>query len=148
MLAAEGFQVSPVQPIQPQIIHFVQSQAGFRRGLGDGAIALHFRVVPAAAQQPVADARRPAAAAGDGLGPFGDHGHSQKIGAAGGNDREIRAGVELQAMHHAEAVVQGLGNQPCPGGRAHEGEGPQIHLQSLGRRPLADEDVQLPVLHG
>ncbi len=124
MLAAERLQVSAVEAIQAQIVHLVQGEAGFGGGLGDGAVALHFRVVPAAAQQAVADARRPATAARDGLGTFRGQGHMKHFRAATGDDGEFRPGVELQPVHHAEAIVERLGNEPGPGRRAHQREGP------------------------
>ncbi|OIQ64408.1 hypothetical protein GALL_540420 [mine drainage metagenome] len=51
-------------------------------------------------------------------------------------------------MDHAEAVVERFGQQPRPGGGAHQREGSQVHVQGLGAGALADENVQLAVLHG
>jgi hypothetical protein len=147
-LDAQGLQVGPVQAFQAQVVHFVQGQAGVGDGRGDDALALHLGEIPAAPQQPVDDARRAPGAPGDGLGPFRGQFYVQHPGRAGGDDGQFSPGVVLQPVHQAEAVVQGLGDQPGPGGGAHQGEGPQVHLEGLGRGALADEDVQLPVLHG
>ena len=120
----------------------MEFQAGVSRGLGDGAISLHLRKIPATAQQPVADARCAAAATGDRFGTFPGKVDAEQVRRAVGDDGQLRAGVELQAVDHAEPVVQGLGDQSGPRGGADQREGPEVHFQGLGTGPLADQDVQ------
>ena len=60
---------------------------------------------------------------------------------------QVRDGVELEALHDAEAVAQRRGEQARARRGAHQGEGRQIQLDGARRRPLADHDVELIVLH-
>ena len=55
-------------------------------------------------------------------------------------------GVELQALHDAEAVAQRRGQQAGARGRADQRERRQVELDRARRRPLADHDVDLVVL--
>jgi hypothetical protein len=55
--------------------------------------------------------------------------------------------VVLQPLHDAEAVAQGRGQQPGARGGADQGERRQVELDGARRRPLADHDVELEVLH-
>ncbi len=60
---------------------------------------------------------------------------------------EILHPVELQSLHDAEAVAQRRGQKPGAGRRADQGEGRQVQLDRARRRPLADHDVELKILH-
>ncbi len=56
--------------------------------------------------------------------------------------------VVVEAADEAEAVAQRTGHQSGPGGGPDQGEAGQVEADAAGRRALADEDVQLEVLHG
>ena len=55
--------------------------------------------------------------------------------------------VELQAQRNAEALAQRRGDQPGAGGRADQRERRQVDADRARRRPLADHQVELAVLH-
>ena len=55
--------------------------------------------------------------------------------------------VELQALDDPEAVPQGRGEEPGPGGGPDQGERGKVELDGAGRRALPDQDVELEVLH-
>ncbi len=63
------------------------------------------------------------------------------------DDPQLFRRVKIQAMHHAEPVAQGRGEQPGARGGAHQGERRQVQLHRARHGPLADDDVQLEVLH-
>ena len=56
--------------------------------------------------------------------------------------------VEVETPDEAEPVPQGPGHQAGAGGGTHQGEAGQVEPDAAGRRALADEDVELEVLHG
>ncbi len=55
--------------------------------------------------------------------------------------------VEDQAQRDAEAVAQRGGEQAGAGGGADQGEGRQVDADGAGGRALADDEVELEVLH-
>ena len=61
---------------------------------------------------------------------------------------ELVGVVEVEAADEAEPVAQRAGHQPGAGGGADQGEPGQVESDAAGRRALADEDVELEVLHG
>ena len=54
----------------------------------------------------------------------------------------------VEAADEPEPVAQRTGHQPGPGGGPDQGEAGQVETDAARRRALADEDVQLEVLHG
>jgi hypothetical protein len=60
---------------------------------------------------------------------------------------QIGDGIELQPLHDAETVAQRSGQGAGAGGGADQGEGRQVEADGTRRRPLADHDVELVVLH-
>ena len=69
------------------------------------------------------------------------------FGAAGHDQFQLGRRVQHQAQRDAEAVAQGLGQQTGAGGGAHQGEWRQVDTHRARRRALADDEVQLEVLH-
>ena len=100
------------------------------------------------AQQAAGDARRAAGAAGDLVGALLAHADAEHPGAAAHDQLELLDGVELEPDRDAEAVAQGRGEQACAGGGADKGEFRQLDLHRAGRRALADDEVELVILHG
>ena len=62
--------------------------------------------------------------------------------------RASSRGVQLQPQGHAEAIPQGGGQLARPGGGPDQGEFRQIQPDGVGRRALADDNVDGEVLHG
>ena len=56
--------------------------------------------------------------------------------------------VEVEPADEAEPVTQRTGDQSGAGGGTDQGEPGQVESDAAGRRTLADEDVELEVLHG
>ena len=56
--------------------------------------------------------------------------------------------VVVEPADEPEAVAQRAGHQPGAGGGPHQGEAGQVEPDAPGGRTLADEDVELEVLHG
>ena len=55
--------------------------------------------------------------------------------------------VEIEAQRNAEALAQRRGDQAGARGRADQREGRQVDAHRARRRPLADDEVELEVLH-
>ena len=60
---------------------------------------------------------------------------------------ELRHRVEIQPHRNAEAVAQRRRQQPRAGGRADQRELRQIDLHRARRRPGADDQIELEILH-
>ncbi len=129
--------------VHVQLVQGVLGQLLVHRGL-----ALHQRVVADAPEQPPGDARGPARPAPDGPGPLLGDLHAQDVCRAQDDAREFLGRVEIQAEHAAEAVAQGRGQKPHARGGADQGEGLQVDFDRARARPLADDQVDLVVLHG
>ena len=116
-------------------------------------VAPHLGVVAHPAQQPVGDAGRAPGPPGD-LGrsrPVGvpvGQGHAQDAGGPHHDGLEVGGAVVVESGHQAEAVAQRAGDEPGAGGGPHQGEAGQVEADGPGRRPLAQHDVELEVLHG
>ena len=61
---------------------------------------------------------------------------------------EVAGAVVVEAGHEAEAVAERPGDETGAGGGAHQGEGGQVEADGAGARALAEDDVELEVLHG
>ena len=61
---------------------------------------------------------------------------------------ELGLGIEIEPNRDAEAVAQRIGEQPGAGGGADQREFGEIDLDRARRRPLADDQVELEILHG
>ena len=99
-------------------------------------------------QQPAGDARRAAGAGRDLVGAVGGHADAEHAGAAGDDQLEFRRGVEIEPDRDAEAVAQRIGEEARPRRRADQGERGEVDLDRTRRRPLADDEVELEILHG
>ena len=100
-----------------------------------------------AAQQASCDARRAAGAARDLVGAVRRHPDVEHAGAAGDDLFQLFLGVEIQANRNAETIAQRIGQQPGARGGADEGEFCQIDLDRARRRALADDEIELKILH-
>ena len=110
--------------------------------------AFHGRKVAHPAQQAAGDAGRAARAARDLGRTVGAHGHLEHAGAARDDRSELGVGVEIQAHGNAEAVAQRRGEQARPRGGADQRELGEVDLDRARRRALADDEIELVVLHG
>ena len=99
------------------------------------------------AQQPAGDARRAARAARDLVGAVRRHADIEHARAAGHDLLEFLHGVEIQPHRNAEAVAQRIGQQAGARRRADQREFRQLDLDRARRRPLADDEVELEILH-
>ena len=91
---------------------------------------------------------RAARAARDLGGAVGADRDLEHAGAAGDDRLELGVGVEIQAHGDAEAVAQRRGEQPRARGGADQREAGELDLDRARRRPLADDEIELVVLHG
>ncbi len=101
-----------------------------------------------AAEQATGDAGRAAAAAGDFGGTVGGEGEAELFGAAGDDEGEFFGRVEDQAQRNAETVAQRGGKQAGARGGADQGERRKVDADGAGGGALADDQVELEILHG
>ena len=100
-----------------------------------------------AAQQPPGDARRAARAPRDLVGAVGGHADAEHARAAVDDVLELGLGIEVEPDRDAEAVAQRIGEQARARGRADQRERREIDLHRARRRSLADDEVELEILH-
>ena len=75
------------------------------------------------------------------------HADAEHAGAAVDDQLELGRGVEVEPHRDAEAVAQRIGQQPGARRRADQREGREVDLDRARRRPLADDEVELEILH-
>ena len=118
------------------------------RGLArDDAVVVDVRKVAHAAQHPVRDARRPARARRDLQRALRVDLDAEQRRRARHDPRQLFLRIKLQTELNAEAVAQRAGQLPRARRRADEREARQIEPDGIGRRALADDDVDGIVLH-
>ena len=89
----------------------------------------------------------PRARARDLVRAIGRHADAEHAGAAIDDQLELRRGIEVEPDRDAEAVAQRIGEQPGARGGADQRERREVDLDRARRRPLADDEVELEILH-
>ena len=117
------------------------SRGDRRRAFDDGEIA-H------AAQQPPGDARRAARAPRDLARAVLAHADAEHARAALDDQLQFLGRVEIQPDRDAEAVAQRRRQQAGARRRADEREVGEVDLHRARRRALADDEIELEILHG
>ncbi len=100
-----------------------------------------------APQQPPGDARRAPRPARDLQRPVVAERHAQNTRAAPHDLFQLLDGIEIEPDGYAETVAQRIGQKAEPRGRGDQREFRQIDLDRARRRPFADDQVELVVLH-
>ena len=114
----------------------------------DDAVGLHLGIVPDPPEHAVGDPGGSPAPPGNLIGSVRHDIHPQNASGPGDDPGQLFRSVELQPQCHAEAIPQGGGELPRPGGGADEGEMGQVQADGVGAGPLPHDDVQGVVLHG
>ena len=143
----DGGEIAPVHGVEAGGVDLQRAQ----RVVGNGAVD-RGRVggggkIPHPPQQPSGDARRAAGAARDLVGAVRRHADLEHAGAAGDDLFQLFFGVEIQSHRNAEAVAQRIGQQARARRRADQRELCQFDLDRARRRSLADDEVELEILH-
>ena len=68
-------------------------------------------------------------------------------GAARDDALQLLGRIEIEPDRNAEPVAQRRGQEPGAGRRADQGELGEIDLHRARRRPRADDEVELEILH-
>ena len=98
-------------------------------------------------EQPPGDARRAARAPGDLVRAVGGERQADHSCAAGDNALQLLGGIKIEADRNAEPVAQRRSEEPGAGRRADQGEPGEVDLHRARRRPRADDEVELEILH-
>src|SRR6185312_4166535 len=147
VILGDAAQVAAVEPIQSAAVDIEPQQRGVGALGIDLRPSLHGREVADAAQEAHRSARRAAGAAGDLAGAVAPQVEGEDARAAADDQRQLGRLVEDEAERDAEALAQRPGNEPGPRRRADQGEFRQIDPHRAGARPLADDQVELKILH-
>ncbi len=137
-----------VELVEPFVVDLEQVERGQADLERDRALMAYLGEVAHAAQQAVGDARRAARTGGE-LGRRLVVDRDPEDACRAPHDRgELVLGVVLESLPDAEAVAQRRGEQSGARGRADQREGRHREADAARRRPLADHDVDLEILHG
>src|SRR5262249_45943626 len=140
-------EIAPVHGVETSSVDLERAQRTVSGRAVDRGCAADKRKVAHAPQQPSRDARRAAGAARDLVGAVGVDADAEQTGAAVDNLFELRLRIEVEPDRDAEAVAQRVGEKAGAGGGADQREPRQIDLDRARRRALADDQVELKILH-
>jgi len=144
----DGQEDFAVHFVEPRFVHAQPVQAFLRHFLRDDALGLDVGEVPDAPDEPVGDAWRPSRAPADFRGGAGFDGHVQQPCRPVDDGFQFFRGIEVQPVHQPEAFTERGGERAGPGRGSHQGERRQIQFHGAGGRALADDEVDLEILHG
>ena len=98
-------------------------------------------------KQPPGNARGAAGAARDLVGAVGGNGDAEDARAAIDDQLELRLAVEIKPHRNAEAVAQRIGQKAGARRGADQREFGEVDLHRTRRRPFADDEIELKILH-
>ena len=136
-----------VQAVEALVVDLEQRERLVGGGVRHDAGPADLGPVADAAQQPVGDARRAAAARGDRERAGLVDPHVEDLGRAVDDAREVGGRVGLEPVLDAEAVAQRRREQPGARRRADERERRQVERDDARAGALPDRDRQPRVLH-
>src|SRR5262245_24774368 len=140
-------EVAPVHGIEPGGIDLELDQRAVGGDPIDRGCARDQRKVTHPAQQPAGNARRAARPAGDLVRAVGGHADAEHARAAVDDLFELTFGIKIESHWDAEAVTQRISEQTGAGGRTDQRKGGEIDLDRARGGSLADDEVELKVLH-
>src|SRR5262249_35146230 len=118
----QGAEDLAVDLVEAVLVDLEEREATARGFAVDGLRPVHLREVAHAAQQPVGDARRAAAAPRDLERALGVDGDAQQRRRARDDARELLGRIEVEAVDDAETLAQRRGDETRARRRADEGE--------------------------
>src|SRR5579885_2601867 len=134
--------------IEAIFIHAKHFQRLLRDGLCDAAIGADFGEVARAAEQPVGDARRSAAAAGDFLAAGLIHFDIQDLRRTANDDKQIFRLIKIEPMNDAESRAKRRGDEASARGGADQREMAERKRMNTRTGPLADDEIDAKILNG
>src|SRR5690606_1855031 len=141
-------EIAPVELVEAERIDFQSGQrfvGNCPRHLVD---ARHGSEVAHPAKQAAGYAWGAAGAAGNLCRSFVRKREAENARGAPNEGLEFPDGAEIERDRYTEAVAQRCREKAEPGRRGDEGEAGKIDLDGARRGPLADDEVELKVLHG
>ena len=146
-IARDHRQVAPVERVEAERVDLQSDQGLIGDFSGDGVRARHRGEIAHAPKQPPGDARRAARAPGDLDRAFIVQRHAEDACATPHDEFQFLDGIEIEPHGDAETVAQRIGDEARAGGGRNQGEAGEIDLDRARRRPLADDQVELEILH-
>ena len=140
-------QVTPVRAIQTQQIHTKARERVVSNRFGDFPVAFNHRKIHHPAQKTSGDPGRAARAFCDLARAVRVRRDAQQARPARNDFIEFFNSVELQPGRDAKTVTQWRCQQAKTRGRTHERKGLQLDPHRAGRRPFANDQIKLKILH-
>ena len=146
MVLGDAAEIAAVHGVEALGIDLQPGEGGIDHG-AVGEFAGDQGEVANAAQQAAGDSRRAAGAFGDFQRALIGEREAEFHRAAADDAEEFLRCVEDEAERDAETVAQGLRQKAGAGGGADQGEGGQVDAHGARGRALADDEVELEILH-
>ena len=140
-------EIAPVHHVEADIVDLEQRQRARREFPRDLGRALDDREVAHAAQQAPGDARRAPRAACDFARAALVHRDAEHARAAPHDRLELLDRVEIEPHRNAETIAQRRRQQAGARRRADQRKAREVDLDGPRRRPLADDEIELKILH-
>src|SRR6516225_7744803 len=147
IIFADAAQIAPVHRVEAALIDAEPQQRRICRCDADAGQLLDRRKVADPPQQTHRDPRGAACTARDFGRAVGPKVNGEDTGTASDNRREFARLVEHQAKGYAETLAQRPRDQARPRRRGDQRKGREVDADGAGRRSLADNQVELEILH-
>src|SRR3984957_19466246 len=146
-LEGDGVQIAPIHLVEPNDVDVEQLERAVGERARHALCAFdHGEVAPAPEQAP-ADARRAARALGDLVRAVIGQRQPDHSRAARDNALQLFRGVKIEPDRNAETIAQRGGEEACACRCADQSEPGEVDLHRARRRPGADDEVELEILH-
>ena len=146
-LEGDGVEITPIHLVEPNDVDVEQLERAVGERARYALCAFDHGEVAHAPEQAPGNARRAARALGDLVRAVIGEREADHSGAARDNALQLFGGVKIEPDRNAETIAQRGGEEACASRRADQSEPGEIDLHRARRRPGADDEVELEILH-
>src|SRR4029077_7318844 len=146
-LEGDGVQITPIHLVEPNDVDVEELERAVGERACHALCAFDHGKVANASEQAPGNARGAARAPGDLVRAVIGEREANHAGAARDNALQLFGSVEIEPDRNAETIAQRSGEEPGAGRRADQGESGEVDLHRARRRPGADDEVELEILH-
>ena len=146
-LTRDDVEITPIHLVEPDDVDVEQLERAVGERARHPLCAFDHGEVAHAPEQAPGDARRAARAPGDLVRAVVGEREADHSGAARDDALQFFGRVKIEPDRNAETIAQRGGEQPGARRRADQGEPGEVDLHRARRRPRADDEVELEILH-
>src|SRR5580692_11148344 len=146
-LDGDYVEITAIHLVEPNDVDVEQLERAVGERARHALCTLDHGEVAHAPKQAPGDARRAARAPGDLVRAVIGKGEADHAGAARDNALQLFGGVKIEPDRNAETIAQRGGEKPGASRGTDQGEPGEVDLHGARRRPGADDEVELEILH-